>query len=290
MIKYIVKPHVKEQLAKDYLKRHEGISSTLWKKIKRYDNFYINGEKVRATQAFVKPNDIITYEIPSNSKVIPVDIPLDIIFEDDYMLIADKPAGMLTHPLTFEAETTLANAVMYHFKQTNQQLGCHPLYRLDRNTSGLVVFAKLPQLQFQLANNHQVFKRFYYALVEGKFSSTEGTIDEPIGRAENSIILHKVVHDETGKYAVTHYRVIKTYENYSLVELWLETGRTHQIRVHMSYLNHPLLGDDLYGGNCDLIERHALHAYNLKFIHPFTQQELIFTSKLPLDMQKLIKY
>lgn len=289
-MKYIVKSHVKEQLAKDYLKRHEGISSTLWKKIKRYDNFYINGEKVRATQAFVKPNDIITYEIPTSSKVIPVDIPLNIIFEDDYMLIADKPAGMLTHPLTFEAESTLANAVMYHFAQTGQQLGCHPLYRLDRNTSGLVVFAKLPQLQFQLANNHQVFQRFYYALVEGNFAKTTGTVDEPIGRAENSIILHKVVHDETGKRAITHYHVLKSFGDYSLVELNLETGRTHQIRVHMSYIHHPLLGDDLYGGSCDLIARHALHAYKLQFTHPFTGENLVFTSKLPEDMQRLIKY
>lgn len=290
MIKYIVKADAKRQLAKDYLKKCEGISSSLWKKIKRYDNFFVNGEKIRATQAFVEPNDIITYEIPANSKVIPIDIPLNLIFEDEFMLIADKPAGMLTHPLTFEAENTLANGVMYHFGQTNQQIGCHPLYRLDRNTSGLVVFAKLPQLQAQLANNHQSFQRFYYAFVEGNLTPSEGTIDAPIGRAENSIILHKVSYDKTAKHAITHYRVVKAYEQYSLVELWLETGRTHQIRVHMSYLGHPLLGDDLYGGKCDLITRHALHAYKLQFTHPFTQQKLVFTSKMPEDMQKLLKY
>ncbi|WP_296923431.1 pseudouridine synthase, partial [uncultured Megamonas sp.] len=159
MIKYIVKADVKEQLAKDYLKRHENISSTLWKKIKRQDEFFVNGQKVRATQAIVKPNDIIEYNLPATSKVEAIQIPLNIVFEDDYFLIVDKIAGMLTHPLTFENTQTLANGVMYHFAKTNQNVGCHPLYRLDRNTSGLVVFAKMPQLQHQLANNHQKFQR-----------------------------------------------------------------------------------------------------------------------------------
>lgn len=182
MIKYIVKADVKEQLAKDYLKRHENISSTLWKKIKRQDEFFVNGQKVRATQATVKPNDIIEYNLPVTSKVEAIQIPLNIVFEDDYFLIVDKIAGMLTHPLTFENTQTLANGVMYHFAKTNQNIGCHPLYRLDRNTSGLVVFAKMPQLQHQLANNHQKFQRYYYALVHGKLSQKQGQINAPIGR------------------------------------------------------------------------------------------------------------
>lgn len=289
-MKYIVKAHINEQLAKDYLKRHEGISSTLWKKIKREDNFWLNGTKVRASQAKVKPNDIIEYQISTTSNVIPIEMNLNIIYEDDYLIIVNKPAGMLTHPLTFEATQTLANGIMYHFTKTNQQLGCHPLYRLDRNTSGLVIFAKAPQLQHQLANNHQKLQRFYYAIVHGKFDadSKEGKINAPIGRQQNSIILHEVNNE--GKTAITNYRVIKEFKDYSLVELWLETGRTHQIRVHMSYLNHPLLGDDLYGGKLDLISRQALHAYKLKFIHPFTQEELCFSCPLPDDMDKILKY
>lgn len=286
MLKYIVKNNVKEQSAKDYLKRHENISSSLWKKIKKQDEFFLNGQKIRPTRAIVKPGDIIEYRIVEQSNVLPVNLPLTICYEDDYLLIADKPAGILTHPLTFEAENTLANAVMYHYQQTNQQIGCHPLYRLDRNTSGLVVFAKVGQIQHLLGNNHQLLKRYYLALVHGKLTMPNGTIDEPIGRSLNSIILHRM--DKNGKNAITHYRTIKTYDDYSLIELNLETGRTHQIRVHMSYLNHPLLGDDLYGGKRNLISRHALHAYKLQFIHPFTHKEITIESQLPLDMQKLL--
>ena len=286
MPKYIVKANVKEQTAKDYLKRHENISSSLWKKIKRQNEFFLNGQKTAPTRAVVKPGDIIEYRITEQSKVIPADLPLTICYEDEYMLIAAKPAGMLTHPLTFEAENTLANAVMHHFQKTGQQIGCHPLYRLDRNTSGLVVFAKLPQLQHLFGGNHQQLKRYYLTIVHGTISPPDGTVDAPIGRAADSIILHQVAPD--GKNAVTHYRTLKTYPDYSLVELNLATGRTHQIRVHMAHLGHPLLGDDLYGGRRDLITRHALHAYRLQFTHPFTHEEITIESPLPADMQKLL--
>lgn len=286
MPKYIVKANVKEQTAKDYLKRHENISSSLWKKIKRQNEFFLNGQKTAPTRAVVKPGDIIEYRITEQSKVIPADLPLTICYEDEYMLIATKPAGMLTHPLTFEAENTLANAVMHHFQKTGQQIGCHPLYRLDRNTSGLVVFAKLPQLQHLFGGNHQQLKRYYLAIVHGSISPPDGTVDAPIGRAADSIILHQVSLD--GKRAITHYRTLETYPDYSLVELNLATGRTHQIRVHMAHLGHPLLGDDLYGGRRDLITRHALHAYRLQFTHPFTHEEITVESPLPADMQKLL--
>lgn len=286
MFKYIVKSNVKEQSAKDYLKRHENISSSLWKKIKKQEEFFLNGQKTRPTRANVKPGDIIEFNISEQSKVVPVKLPLTVCYEDEYLLIADKPAGMLTHPLTFEAENTLANAVMYHYQKTGQNIGCHPLYRLDRNTSGLVVFGKTGQIQHLLGNSHQKLQRRYLALVHGKITPPDGTVDAPIGRAKNSIILHEV--NSAGKTAVTHYRTIRTYADYSLIELQLETGRTHQIRVHMSYLHHPLLGDDLYGGTRNLIMRHALHAYKLQFIHPFTQKEILIEALLPPDMQKLI--
>lgn len=286
MFKYIVKSNVKEQSAKDYLKRHENISSSLWKKIKKQEEFFLNGQKIRPTRANVKPGDIIEFNISEQSKVVPVELPLTVCYEDEYLLIADKPAGMLTHPLTFEAENTLANAVMYHYQKTGQNIGCHPLYRLDRNTSGLVVFGKTGQIQHLLGNSHQKLQRRYLALVHGKITPPDGTVNAPIGRAKNSIILHEV--NSAGKTAVTHYRTIRTYADYSLIELQLETGRTHQIRVHMSYLHHPLLGDDLYGGTRNLIMRHALHAYKLQFIHPFTQKEILIEALLPPDMQKLI--
>lgn len=286
MLKYTVKANIKEQSAKDYLKRHENISSSLWKKIKKQGEFFLNGQKTKPTLAIVKPGDIIEYNITEHSNVVPVNLPLNIFYEDEYLLIANKQAGILTHPLTFESKNTLANAVMYHFARTCQNIGCHPLYRLDRNTSGLVIFAKTGQLQHLLGNNHQKIKRYYLAFVHGRIAPPDGTIDIPIGRVENSIILHKA--DPNGKTAVTHYRTLKEYENYSLIELHLETGRTHQIRVHMSYINHPLLGDDLYSGKRELIMRHALHAYKLEFIHPFTHKKITVESPLPADMKQLL--
>lgn len=286
MIKYVITKDISQQLAKDYLKRHEKISSTLWKKIKKHDNFFVNGEKIRASQAFVKTGDVIEYSIPVESKVLPTKMELNILFEDDYLLIVEKPAQMLTHPLTFEAESTLANGVMYHFATTGQACGCHPLYRLDRNTSGLVVFAKAPQIQHLLANNHELLQRFYYALVHGKLTKKQDKIIAPIAKKSDSLIVHEV--NQAGKTAISNYQVIKEFKDYSLVELTLETGRTHQIRVHMSHLGHPLLGDDLYGGKLNFIKRHALHAYKIKFTHPFTKEDLTFTCNLPEDMQILI--
>lgn len=285
-ISYTVEAGTPRQLAKYYLKRRCGISSTLWKKIKRTEKFWLNGELTRPSQAFVESGDTVSYELPAvKSAVQPADIPLSVAYEDEYLLIADKPAGMLTHPLTFEKDTTLANGVIYHFQQNGEEWGCHPLYRLDRNTSGLVVFAKLSQLQHQLGG-HDRLHRSYKAIVHGILAEKQGTIDAPIGRQENSMILHCVAAD--GKYAVTHYKVLAEYSSYSLVELWLETGRTHQIRVHMTHIGHPLLGDDLYGGSRELISRHALHAYKVQFVHPFSGKDITIQSPLPPDMARLL--
>ena len=285
-ISYTVEPGTPRQLAKYYLKRRCGISSTLWKKIKNCGQFWLNDEAVRASQAFVQGGDTVEYELPApKSAVEPVSLPLDIAYEDDYLLIAAKPAGMLTHPLTFEKNCTLANAVMYHFQQNGITCGCHPLYRLDRNTSGLVVFAKLPQIQHRLSG-HDRLRRSYLAIVQGSPADDAGTINAPIGRQDGSIILHCVRPD--GKRAVTHYRVLQRCGSFSLVELQLETGRTHQIRVHMAHIGHPLLGDDLYGGSRSLIGRQALHACKVEFDHPFSGEHIAVESPLPPDMQQLL--
>ena len=209
-----------------------------------------------------------------------------VYYEDEFLLVINKPAGMLVHPTVKEDGGTLYNFVKRYYEAHNIESGLHPVSRLDRNTSGLVVFAKLPQLQYLFGGNHQKLKRYYLAIVHGNITPPDGTVDAPIGRMENSIIMHQVTPD--GKKAVTHYHTLKTYQNRSLIELNLETGRTHQIRVHMSHIGHPLLGDDLYGGKRDLIMRHALHAYKLQFIHPFTHEEIIIENPLPADMLNLL--
>lgn len=287
MEQYIVKEEICRQLARDYLKRHLGISGTLWKKIKKQNDFWVNGEQVIPGRAMVEPGDEIRFSYPVHSEVRPVAMALDILYEDDYLLAVNKPGGQLTHPLSFEQDTSLANGVMAYFEDRGIRAGCHPIYRLDRNTSGIVIFAKVPQLQFWWAGDHGKLQREYLALAEGHFRAKTGSVDAPIGRAENSIILQEVSPE--GKEALTHYEVLKEFNSYSLVRLHLETGRTHQIRVHMSYLGHPLLGDDLYGGSRELMGRHALHAVAVRFRHPFTQEEIILKAELPEDMANLIK-
>ena len=285
-IVYKVPEGAPRQQAKSYLKRC-GVSSTLWKKIKYNGLFWLDGELVhRPSQAFVEGGSVISYELPeAESKVKPMALPLAIAYEDDYMLIADKPPAMLTHPLNFEKDSTLANAVMYHFKAEGIECSCHPLYRLDRNTSGLVVFGKLAQIQHQL-NGHDKLQRRYKAFVHGILERDEGTIDAPIGRTDDSKIVQCVRAD--GRRAVTHYRVLQRYDDYSLAELSLETGRTHQIRVHMAYIGHPLLGDDLYGGTRERIGRQALHAHEVQFVHPFSGEHITVCSPLPPDMAALL--
>ena len=223
-----------------------------------------------------------------NSNIIPLKMNLDILYEDEWFLVVNKPAGMAIHPSVTHYNNSLSNGIKYYFDLIDLHKKIRPVNRLDFDTSGLVIFAKCEYIQEmfsrQMANGD--FKKYYLCIVDGTLSKKSGIIDLPIARKKDSIILHEV--NDEGKHAITSYHVIKEFENYSLIELWLETGRTHQIRVHMSYLGHPLLGDDLYGGKLDLIARHALHAYKLKFTHPFTHEEICLSSSLPDDMAKLI--
>lgn len=277
--------------AKAFL-HQKGISNTLWKRIKHSDTFKVNGENVNAARTMLKDGDTVSYQVEKPTDIEPEALPLDIRFEDEYLLIVNKPPGQLVHPTTKEAHGTLAGAVLYHYESIGETHSYHPIHRLDRDTSGLVLIAKEPQVQYLLTakDGTKRFHREYLAIVEGTPEPPEGLIDAPIARALPSIILRKVSPE--GKESRTHYKTLSSWERegkkLSLIELKLETGRTHQIRVHMSYLGHPLLGDDLYGGSLELMQRQALHACRLHFSHPITKETIDIRAGLPQDMLHLV--
>ncbi len=286
MINLIVPDTINPMPLKNYLRKNVGLSLTLWRKIKHNGTVLINGQ-LMPCHTLVQARDIIAITWIDECTIKPEFLPLDICFEDDYLIILNKPAGMLVHPTTQQDSATLANGVIFHYQQNHLNYGFHPVHRLDRNTSGLMVIAKLPHIQHLLnRNNIKPIKRWYLAVTSGFFNQVEGSIDAPIGRNPSSIIERMVRPD--GKPAITHYRVIKNFPQASLVELELITGRTHQIRVHLSYINHPLLGDDLYGGSTEFISRQALHAARISFNHPITGKNIDISSPLPDDITILL--
>ena len=210
---------------------------------------------------------------------------LNIVFEDDWLLVVNKPAGIAIHPSVLHYSDSLCNGIRFYFDKIGLKKKIRPINRLDLNTSGLVVFAKCEYIQECLINQmkNSQFKKEYLAVCNGFFDKKSGTINLPIARKENSIIERCI--SENGQTAITHYEVLKEFDNYSLVKCSLETGRTHQIRIHMSAIGHPLLGDSLYGSISDLINRQALHCFNLQFIHPVYNNDLNFWGDLPNDFK-----
>lgn len=210
--------------------------------------------------------------------------PSMLAYEDDFLLIIDKPAGMLVHPTVSERGTTLYDYVKAYYEANGITAGIHPVSRLDRNTSGLVIFAKEPVVQHWLSQ--QQVEKEYLALACGRFEFSEGIIEAPIARKEGSII-ERCVDYTRGKYAKTAYEVLASYSNCTLLRVRLFTGRTHQIRVHLASIGHPLVNDNLYGTPGPQA-RHALHAYRLAFKHPVSDVFLEITRALPEDLQKLL--
>ena len=208
-----------------------------------------------------------------------------IAYEDDYLLIIDKPAGMLVHPTVNEWGTTLYDYVTEYYQRKDITANIHPVSRLDRHTSGLVIFAKEPIIQHWLSQ--QQMDKEYLAIVTGELPNDEGIIEAPIARKEGSIIERCV--SENGKYAKTSYKLLAKRKDLSLLQVKLFTGRTHQIRVHMAYIGCPLFNDNLYGTPGPQ-SRHALHAFKLRFIHPVSDTPVEITRTLPEDLRKIIYY
>lgn len=209
----------------------------------------------------------------------------NIAYEDDYLLIIDKPAGMLVHPTVNEWGTTLYDYVTEYYQRKGITANIHPVSRLDRHTSGLVIFAKEPIIQHWLSQ--QQMDKEYLAIVTGELPSNEGIIEAPIARKEGSIIERCV--SEKGKYAKTSYKLLSKRKGLSLLQVKLFTGRTHQIRVHMAHIGCPLFNDNLYGTPGPQ-SRHALHAFKLRFIHPVSDTPVEITRTLPEDLRKIIYY
>lgn len=251
------------------LKRHFKISTNLIKDLKKYkEGIQVNGEHRRVVD-FVAKGDIlkITIRDTASENIVPTDIPLDIVYEDEDVLVINKPPNMPTHPSMGNYENSLANGVMYYYKSKGEERVFRAVNRLDKDTSGLMAVAKNSYIHARLGEEIQKkeLKRKYMCIVCGDVEH-DGTVDAPIRRADGSVINRIVAPD--GQRAVTHYRVIKRYREYTLLEMELETGRTHQIRVHMAYIGHPLVGDTKYGKNRkapDNIKYQALYSYKLKF-------------------------
>ena len=226
-------------------------------------------------------------EDESSEKIPPVNLPLHILYEDEDILVLNKPADMPIHPSLNNYENTLANAVAYYYDSQNIPFVFRCINRLDRDTTGVTMLAKNPfsaGILSEMVRNREIHRE-YVAIADGIFLQKEGIVDAPIGRKEGSTI-EREINLETGERAVTHYTVLKENKdlNCSQINLWLETGRTHQIRVHMKYLGHPLLGDFLYNPDMTYIKRQALHSHSLTFKHPITKEPMHFVAPVPKDM------
>ena len=228
---------------------------------------------------------------PQSLELTPENIPLDIVYEDDDMIVVNKPQGMVVHPAPGHPNHTLVNALLYHSPLSTINGTFRPgiVHRIDKDTSGLLMVAKNDLAHQSLAEQlrNKTNKREYLALVYGQIKEDEGTIDAPLGRNPQDRKKQAVV--KGGRHAVTHFKVMKRYDNFTLVKCILETGRTHQIRVHMKYIGHPLVGDPLYGPRKVIgKDGQFLHAALLGFKHPRTGKELVFEAPLPENFQKML--
>lgn len=281
----------KEYNLRNYLIDYCGVSKKIIREAHLQGDILVSGN-ARFLNQQVFNDEVITlkYQWIGESTVEPEVIPLTIVYEDSDILVVDKPAQMVVHPTLGYPNGTLANGIAYYYQQIGLKEPIRIINRLDKNTTGLVLIVKnemvynLLSQQFQNGLGHKK----YLALVEGQVKQEVGVIDKPIGRTPDSIIQRRVT--PAGKSAVTNFRRILTLDNMTLLELELETGRTHQIRVHLSHMGHPIVADDLYGGQIrQSLTRQALHVFYLSFQKPFTKEIIQLYSQLPIDMRLLIK-
>jgi 23S rRNA pseudouridine1911/1915/1917 synthase len=289
-LSWTVKNNEDNRVLKEFLYSH-GISKRALTQIKFQGGKILVNNVEFNVRKVLSENDIVTIIFPQEKRspeMLSEKIELDIIYEDDFILVINKPAGMPTIPSKQHPTGTLANAVLYYYDQNDIDYTFHAVNRLDRDTTGLLIVAKNGFVHNLFSNEQKrgTVKRKYKAIVHGKLEGKE-VVNAPIGRKVGSII-ERCVKDD-GQSATTHFEVIVNNNDYSLVKLSLETGRTHQIRVHMAHLGHPLVGDDLYGGSTKILKRQALHSYSINFFHPILQKELKFDSTLPEDMDTFLR-
>lgn len=275
---------------KEVLKTKFEISDRLLLKLKTNNKIFLNG-KATNIKTPVNSNDIVEILMDfdeDNTNVVPTKMKLNILFEDDSLLILNKPAGFPIHPSMLHFEDSISNGVKYYFDSIGLKKKIRPVNRLDKDTSGIVIFAKNEYVQECLIKQmkRNQFVKEYIAICEGTLLNKSGIISEPIARKENSIIERCV--NSTGDQAITHYDVLKSNGSLSVIHIKLETGRTHQIRVHMSYIGNPILGDTLYGNSSKLIDRQALHSYKISFVHPVTNEQILLEAPLFDDMKTII--
>ena len=250
------------------------------------------------TPGYVKPGvgDVIGVRLPDeSSNFMPEDIPLDIVYEDDDIIVVNKQAGIIVHPTKGHPEHTIANAVMKYMSDTDQSFKVRFANRIDMDTTGIIIVCKNANAQNELSSQmrrNTVVKK-YYALVEGNITEDHFTVELPVGRPDQ-VSIRRTVMTEGGKDAYSEFNVLdrypsERYGDHTLVEVILHTGRTHQIRVHLSHIGHPIAGDELYEGGTFLIKRQALHAYYIEFDHPMTKERVSFETDIPEDIKEAIE-
>ena len=274
------------------LKKHLGLSGTVVRRVKWLpDGIWVDEERVN-TRFCPREGQVLSVRLSDperRSGIVPAPGPLDIVYEDQDLLVLNKAPGVPVHPGPGHFSDTIGNFLLHYYDQTGVEDDFHPVHRLDRGTSGLLAVAKHPHAQEVLKNQLHTdqFRREYLAVCVGVPEPRTGVVDAPLGPKPDSLVEQMVRPD--GKPARTGYRVVQTHGDFSLLHLVLDTGRTHQIRVHMAHLGHPLVGDFLYGTEDPrLISRPALHSWRLSLAHPITRQVLSFTAPLPQDMARLL--
>ena len=273
--------------------RRRGFSRQNLVEIKRMPkSILVNGEHYYMRQALKSGDrlEVVIHETESSEKIPPVYHPLDIIYEDEDIMVINKAADMPIHPSMNNYYNSLANALAYYFEQQGKPFIFRCSNRLDRDTSGLTIISKhlvSANILAQQVADRQVHRE-YLAISRGSVTPKEGTIDVPLGRKDSSII-ERTVDWEHGERAVTHYKVVEESNGHSLISLKLETGRTHQIRIHMKHIGYPLVGDYLYNPDMEWISRQALHSHKMAFRHPITGEMMEFVAPLPEDMQKVLR-